>query len=70
MCLDTQWRNKGERPPRALPLLERQFRSQMYYTDRGAYIFFAPGGNTPCSATADAELITCTRASASLYVSL
>ena len=41
----------GERA--AVPLQGRQFRSQMYfyYTNKGAHIYLATGGNTPCSAT-------------------
>ena len=37
----------------AAPLQVRQFRSQMYfyYTNKGAHIYLATGGNTPCSAT-------------------
>ena len=38
----------------AAPLQGGQFRSQMYfyYTNRGIHNYLAPGGNTPCSATA------------------
>ena len=39
----------------AAPLLGRQFRAAdvflLPYTNRGAHIYLAPGGNTPCSAT-------------------
>ena len=47
-----QWRSKGGRwwgPPQAAHLQGRQFRSQIYfyYTNRGANIYLAPGGNTP-----------------------
>ena len=40
----------------AARLQGRQYRSQMYFyyiNDRGAHIYLAPGGNTPCSATGE-----------------
>ena len=48
----------GEGPA---PSQGRQFRSQIYfyYTNRDANIYLAPGGNTPCSATVEFNILHC-----------